>query len=102
MRIRLTHQWLRRYTRSKKRKDAEDHLPEDPLGHVVEELEDLELGEEIWMHVAPTKDELLRHGLKPSKELQSNEEYGMVDITGQGWRKRSDHRGIEQKHMERG
>jgi platelet-activating factor acetylhydrolase len=102
MRMRLTPQWIRRYTWNKKRRDAERRLPKDPQGHVLEGLEDLELGEEIWMHVAPTKEELLRHGLKPKKELERHQSDGMVEVTGQEGRRRSDHRGIEQKYMERG
>lgn len=102
MRIRLTPQWIRRYTRNKKRRDAERRLPKDPRGRVLEGLEDLELGEEIWMHVTPTKEELLRHGLKPKKELETHQSDGMVEVTGQEGRRRSYHRGIEQRYMERG
>jgi len=102
LRIRLTPQWVRRKTRNKQRRDAEKRLPRDPRGNVLEGLEDLELGEEIWMHVAPTKEELLRHGLKPSKGLETNQSDGMVEVTGQEGRRRSDHRGIEQRYMERG
>ncbi len=97
MRIRLTPQWVRSYARNKRRRDAKKRLPKDPEGNVLEGLEDLWLGEEIWMHVAPTKEELLRHGLKPSKELETHQSDGMVDVTGQEGRRRSDHRGIEQR-----
>jgi platelet-activating factor acetylhydrolase len=102
LRVRLTPQWVRRYTRNKQRRDAKKQLPRDPRGSVLEGLEDLELGEEIWMHVAPTKEELLRHGLKPSKGLEMYHSDGMVEVTGQEGRRRSDHRGIEQRYMERG
>jgi hypothetical protein len=60
---------------------------------VLESLEDLELGEEVWMHVAPTKEELLRHGLRLGKELETNRSDGMVEVTGQEGRRRGDHRG---------
>jgi platelet-activating factor acetylhydrolase len=102
LRIRLTPQWVRRKARNKQQHNAEKRLPRDPRGNVLEGLEDLELGEEIWMHVAPTKEELLRHGLKPSKELETNQSDGMVEVSGQEGRRRSDHRGIEQRYMERG
>jgi platelet-activating factor acetylhydrolase len=102
LRIRLTPQFFRRYTRNKERRDAEKRLPRDPRGNVLEGLEDLGLGEEIWMHVAPTKEELLRHGLKPSRGLETNQSNGMVEVSGREGRSRSAHRGIEQKYMERG
>ncbi|KAH9209412.1 hypothetical protein DL95DRAFT_428188 [Leptodontidium sp. 2 PMI_412] len=63
MRIRLRPQWVRRHERKKRRNSFAKHLPRDPQGNVLEGLEDLELGEEIWMYVAPTKEELERHGL---------------------------------------
>ncbi|KAL5315009.1 hypothetical protein ACEPPN_017659 [Leptodophora sp. 'Broadleaf-Isolate-01'] len=63
MRIRLRLQWVRRHERKKRRNSFAKHLPRDPQGNVLEGLEDLELGEEIWMYVAPTKEELERHGL---------------------------------------
>ncbi|KAH7371457.1 platelet-activating factor acetylhydrolase, isoform II-domain-containing protein [Cadophora sp. MPI-SDFR-AT-0126] len=87
LRIRLRPQWS---------------LPTDPQGNVLEGLEDLQLGEEIWMHVAPTKEELKRHGLTPGKELKNHQSSGMVDVTGQKSRCRDRHRGIEQRYMERG
>lgn len=96
LRIRLTPSWVRRYTRKKKR------VPRDPRGNVLEGLEDLELGDEIWMHVAPTKQELLRHGVQPDKGLETDQSDGMVEVTGQEGNSRSDHRGIEERYMERG
>jgi platelet-activating factor acetylhydrolase len=102
LRIRLTPQWLRRYTRNKQRHDAEKKLPRDSQGNVLERLDNLELGEETWMHVAPTKEELLRHGLKPSKGLETNQSDGMVEVTGHEGRRRSEHKGIERKYLERG
>lgn len=107
MRIRLTPQWVRRRARMKSSHGKEEGWtpPRDPMGNVLEGLEDLGPGEEIWMHVAPTKDELARHGLSPKLELETDEETGMVDVDvdsngnpsgGTG------HRGIEQRYMERG
>ncbi|KAL2063248.1 hypothetical protein VTL71DRAFT_5053 [Oculimacula yallundae] len=102
LRIRLRPQWVRRYDRRKRRSSVAMHLPKDPQGHVLEGLEDLQLGEEIWMHVAPTKEELERHGLKPVRELENHEESGMVEVTGNEGRCEEQHRGIEQRYMERG
>lgn len=102
LRIRLTPQWVRRYTRNKQQRGAKKRLPRDPRGNVLEGLEDLELGEEIWMHIAPTKEEFLRHELKPTKGLENNQSDGMVETTGQEGGRRSDHRGIEQRYMTRG
>ncbi|KAH7319099.1 hypothetical protein BKA65DRAFT_609100 [Rhexocercosporidium sp. MPI-PUGE-AT-0058] len=74
LRIRLRPQWVRRHERRKRRTSVTKHLPQDSQGNVLEGLEDLELGEEIWMHVAPTKDELDRHGrLKAGKELENHQ-----------------------------
>ncbi|KAJ5037229.1 uncharacterized protein L3040_007406 [Drepanopeziza brunnea f. sp. 'multigermtubi'] len=106
MRIRLTPQWLRRRAQRKRRDSVVRHLPRDPSGNILEGLEDFEPGEEIWMHVAPTKDELKRYGIAPEKGLQSHGEDvhgdGMVDTTGDEGRAREQHRGIEQKYMDRG
>ncbi|KAE8451342.1 hypothetical protein EG329_003971 [Mollisiaceae sp. DMI_Dod_QoI] len=104
LRIRLTPQWVRRQARNKRQQDAKKRLPTDPQGHVLEGLHDLELGEEIWMHVAPTKEELERHGLEPSKELETHQRSGIVDVNGTEGQRQSDHhhRGIEQRMMERG
>lgn len=33
----------------------------DPTERVLQGLEDIEIGEEVWMHVAPTLDELARN-----------------------------------------
>ena len=102
MRIRLRPQWFRRHERKKRRKSMSKHLPTDPQGNVLEGLEDLQLGEEIWMHVAPTRDELERHGVTPGKDLENHQDSGMVDATGEEGRCRDQHRGIEQRYMERG
>jgi len=102
MRIRLRPQLFRRHERKKRRKSMSKHLPTDPQGNVLEGLEDLQLGEEIWMHVAPTRDELERHGVTPEKGLENHQDSGMVDATGEEGRCRDQHRGIEQRYMERG
>ncbi|KAH6669499.1 hypothetical protein B0J14DRAFT_657594 [Halenospora varia] len=75
-------------------------------------------GEEVWMHVAPTKDELGMWGLegrtldrevdvgKKEGEDESGEGYvqedGMVEVSGNEGRGRVQHKGIEQRYMERG
>ena len=102
LRIRLTPQWVRRYIRNQRRKSRVDKLAKDPQGHVLEGLEDFELGDEVWMHVAPTKDELEWHGLGQSRQLETNKEDGMVEVTGDEGRKEDENRGIEEKYMERG
>jgi platelet-activating factor acetylhydrolase len=100
LRIRLTPHWVRRYTRRKAQRER--NLPRDLTGKPLKGLEDLEIGEEVWMHVAPTAEELERWGLEPKRELETNRQTGMVDVTGQEGRRRGDHRGIEQRYMERG
>lgn len=99
LRIRLTPQWVRRKERKARK------LPRDPTGRELEGLEDLELGEEVWMHVAPTKEELAKHGLRPSKELEGEEgerETGMVGVSGDEGHEEVHHRGIEERMMDRG
>jgi platelet-activating factor acetylhydrolase len=54
------------------------------------------------MHVAPTNDELVRHGLEPGEGLENHMDTGMVDITGEESRRRSKKRGWGKKYMERG
>ena len=99
LRIRLTPSWIRRYTNTRSKRK----LPRDPRGRVLEGLENLEFGDEIWMHVAPTKDELERHGLRPGKELETDQEEGVVEVTGEeGRQQQGRRRGIEQRYMERG
>ena len=101
MRIRLTPQWARRYVRKKKAQAKNLSLPRDPMGNVLEGLEDVKIGEEIWMHVAPTKDELKRHGVE-MKGGTEEEGGGMVDVTGREGNGRRERPGIEQRYMERG
>lgn len=59
--LRLTPQFVRRWTRRKKRQAMGKPLPRDPNGKVIDGLLDPAMGEEIWMHIAPTKDEISRH-----------------------------------------
>ncbi|EHK96288.1 putative Platelet-activating factor acetylhydrolase [Glarea lozoyensis 74030] len=68
-RIRLTPRWIRRAVRKKRLESKADgkpisSLPKDPLGRVLDGLESLEMGDEVWMHVAPTKEELGRWGVE--------------------------------------
>lgn len=101
MRIRLTPQWARRHVRNKKEQANNLSRLRDPNGNVLDGLEDLRVGEEVWMHVAPTKDELKRHGLD-MKGGTKEEGGGMVDVTGNEGKGRGESRGIEQRYMERG
>lgn len=61
----LTPRRLRRYTWDRKLKLEKKVLPRTPIGTVLSVLEALEMGYEIWMHVAPTKQKLARHQLEP-------------------------------------
>jgi platelet-activating factor acetylhydrolase len=144
--IRLTPSWIRRQAWKKRLESQADGegnggLPKDPLGKVLEGLERLEMGEEVWMHVAPTKEELERWGIRlngahgerysedlgegdkkdkerslEEKEKDGSEEErerndasegvdrtgGMVDVTGEEGNDHDEHKGIEQRYMERG
>lgn len=100
-RIRVTPQWVRRQRRQEKNQEAK--LPRDPMGNVLEGLEKLEVGEEVWMHVAPTKRELEEHGIDPGErhiEGASGGD-GMVEVTGNEG-KEPGKRSVEQRYMERG
>jgi len=83
MKLRLVAPVFRMYKRHKQ-KEAEEKLPKDMNGKVLEGLEEFVPGEEIWMHVAPTKEELEQHGVKLGKELDDREEDGVVESKGQG------------------
>ncbi|TVY32915.1 hypothetical protein LSUB1_G007518 [Lachnellula subtilissima] len=63
-------------------------LPKDPTGKVLDRLEDLELGEEVGMHVAPTKAELDEHGMDAGNTALEGDEDGMLEVTGQEGRKK--------------
>ncbi|TVY51399.1 Platelet-activating factor acetylhydrolase [Lachnellula cervina] len=104
LRIRLTPQWMRRYSRNQRRKEKQGRLPKDPMGKVLDGLEDLEVGEEVWMHVAPTKAELDEHGIDAGNTALEGASGGdgMVEVTGQEGMKKGMSRGIEEKYMERG
>ncbi len=101
MMIRVTPRWLRRLVRDRKEKAKNLSRPRDPNGKILDGLEEVEVGQEIWMHVAPTKEEMKRHGL--SMEGGADEESGgMVDVPENAGKGRTDSRGVEQKYMERG
>ena len=101
MRIRLTPQWARRYVRNKKAKADNLNVPRDPNGHLLDGLEELQIGEETWMHVAPTKDELRRHGVEMAGGTKE-EGGGVVDVSGKEGKSEGEKPGIEQSYMERG
>jgi platelet-activating factor acetylhydrolase len=103
-RARITPRWLRKYTWDENFKLQKRALPRTPTGTVLAGLEVLEMGEEVWMHVAPTKSELARHGLEPSAGPETHPETGMVEVTGEEGqaKKNKKGKGIEQKYMEKG
>ncbi|RDW87630.1 hypothetical protein BP5796_03324 [Coleophoma crateriformis] len=82
LRLRLTPKWVRKHNRKKELKSGGDE------------------NHEIWMHVAPTKEELAQHGLEPEVELENEQNGGMVEVRGN--EARQNHRGIEQRYMDRG
>ncbi len=82
----------------KRIKESGKTPPKDPSGRVLDGLHDLEVGDEGWMHVAPKRDELARHGPRLGRVLESHQ--GMVDDTSPRGRRGGDqekvHRGLEQ------
>ncbi|KAL3421860.1 platelet-activating factor acetylhydrolase [Phlyctema vagabunda] len=105
MRMRFTPQRVRRQRRKKQFKANGVDVPKDVSGNVLQGLHDFEVhgpSGEIWMHVAPTKDELDRHGLHMSTNLKEHEDDGMVEVTGEEGKEDGESRGIEQKVMDRG
>lgn len=111
LRVRLTPRWVRRRQRRKVIGDG-NLVPVDTRGRVLDDLQNLESGHEIWMHVAPTKEELEQHGLGPQMGLNDGgrEQDGMVEFDGKDGTRRNENgevaghesRGIEQKFMDRG
>ncbi len=65
------------------------------MGNILEGLEDLQVDEEIWMQSAPPKEQLLRHELKPSNELETHQSDRTIDVIGHEGRRRGDQRRIE-------
>jgi platelet-activating factor acetylhydrolase len=100
LRVRLTPYWLRRYKR--KKLEVQKVLARTPTGTILEGLEGLVVGNEVWMHVAPTKEELARHDLEPSDELEIHADTGMMEIVYEESRPQSKKMGLEQKCMGRG
>lgn len=112
LRVRMTPTWVRRRARARVQEGKE--WPRDERGNALVGLQDLGPGEEVWMHVAPTKDELAKHGLSPNKELEGrDEETGMAgggdarEAGARGGDHREEarspgHRSVEQRYMERG
>jgi platelet-activating factor acetylhydrolase len=102
MRLRIMPRPIRSLVRKRKAKKNGVKVPMDPSGKPLFGLEDLGHDDEIWMHVAPTKDELQKHGMQPQKELETHGEDGMANVTGREGRPDSEPRGIEEKYMDRG
>jgi platelet-activating factor acetylhydrolase len=93
--------WVRRYTRRKEgvlRKE----FPEIHEAMCSKDWKIWSLATKSGCNVAPTKEELLRHGVQPNKGLETDQSDGMVEVTGQEGNSRSDHRGIEERYLERG
>jgi len=104
--IRLTPKWIRRRMATKIRAEGKS-IPRDPKGKALVGLQDLEGGDEIWMHVAPTKEELERHGLggmglEANDSNDDDDKDGMVDTNGNEGMSRDESPTLEQSFMERG
>ncbi|KAI9744447.1 MAG: hypothetical protein M1818_001976 [Claussenomyces sp. TS43310] len=99
--LRLTPRSVRRYKRDKRDKKAPKQLPRDPSGNILTGLEKIQPGEEVWMHVAPTKDELARHNVHLGEELEPDQDDGVVKGTGNIRQDTNKHRGIERRFMDR-
>lgn len=106
MRLRIPHELKLHLTptiiRQQEWKKAKWQAPRDPTGKPLVGLEDIPLGNETFMHAAPTPDELKRHGLKLGEELQTHRETGMADTGGLDGQEVGDGAGIEQRMMGRG
>lgn len=89
---------IRQYEWRKAKRQAPKVLTGKPLVG----LEDIPLGNETFMHAAPTPDELRRHGPKLGEELQTHGETGMADTGGHNRQGVDDGGGIEQRLMVRG
>lgn len=100
MALRLRPHWLRKHERLGRKKNKDFQLPTDPMGNVLAGLEYIEPGQEIWMHVAPTSDELTAHGLRLAEEVDDDD--GMVPRRGSQHEDDEATHGIEQRYMERG
>jgi platelet-activating factor acetylhydrolase len=100
--MRATPHWVRRIL-VKKRLGGKE-VSRDPDGRPLEGLQDLEEGGEIWMHVAPTAEELEEHGLEgQGLETREEEEVGGDGmVTPQERGSGSESPGLEQRMMQRG
>ena len=78
-------------------------LPRDPTGKPLFGLQSLH-EDEIWMHVAPTKEELESKGLGPSRELETHGDDGMASCESKNQDMPNGHKegGIEKRYMDRG
>lgn len=73
--LRLRLRWARKRGNLKRAElmDKNAWLPRTPTGTLLEGLEYFEAGEEIWMHIAPTSEELKAHGLTLGNEAPATE-----------------------------
>lgn len=105
-RLRIIPPIARRHIGIRRAQKHQIELPKDPNGTPLFGLQDPRQ-DEIWMHVAPTKDELERNGLG-SRELQT---YGGTGVASCGndteelpdcHNKQKKEGGIEKHYMDRG
>lgn len=106
MRLEIPHEFTLRLTpravRKHELKKAERRAPKDPNGKVLIGLEDFSVGGEIFMHAAPTTEELKKHGLSPTTELQTHQETGMANTKDYDGQRTGSGAGIEQIVMDQG
>jgi hypothetical protein len=72
MTLRLKLRVIRRHANRKQAKQVGRTLPTNPSGKEIDALQDLSVGEEVWIHFAPSKDELAHLGSEPGKGLETD------------------------------
>lgn len=102
-RLRLIPAFIRRPFRAYYARKHDIKLPEDPQGKPLFGLQSIR-EDEIWMHVAPTKEELESRGLGPYKELETHKKDGVASCEADNQEMPSGHNegGIERHYMDRG
>ena len=93
--VRLTPQWVRKYKRKRKEQAKDLSMPQDPAVNVLNRLVDFEVGEELLMHVAPSKEDLRRHFVDMQGGTDGGD--GMVEITRDEGRSRGELTGAEKR-----
>lgn len=102
MKLRLTPMIVRKHQWKHQWKTAKQQAPKDPTGRPLVGLEGFTPGNEIFMHAAPTAEELKRNGLELTTELESHAETDMTDTTEYEECEVDSGGGIEQRMMDRG